>query len=60
MQDEGTGEAEKPQVMNLHRKDTMDITTDNTYTHNTVTYGVCTQITYVMYDTLNMMMFAHL
>lgn len=34
-------------------KDTRDITTYTTDTHNTVTYGVCTQINYIMNDVLD-------
>jgi len=47
MQDEGTNEAGKPKVMNLHHK---DITTSSTYTHNTVTYGVRMQMTFIRYN----------
>lgn len=61
MQDKGTSETQKPKVMNLHHKyqriedvqDTREVTTYNTLTHNSVTYGICTQITYTMYDILD-------
>lgn len=42
MQDEGTSEAERPQVMNLHHKDTRDITTYNTYSHTVLMWSLHT------------------